>query len=869
MRGGAPPRRWRRRGSCSLPAEQDAIEIADFGLSELEQTGLEVVVYVNTPRVCAKELVLFPSQTCPEHLHPPFDGTPGKEETFRCRAGPRLPLRRGRARGRRRPAGRRGPSSARTPSGTRSCSTPASSTRSCPGRCTGSRPARRAQSSPSSRPRAGTSSTSSPIPRSVAPRSSRTLRKKPPAAHGYCGDAALRRHLRLSPSDLSAHLACPHLTTLVAARPREGEIVKPQARRRRTATSSSGRGTSTRPRTSRGSSARAARSSGSRPTTTRASTPTRRSGSRRRRSARGRRTSIYQPYLDSEDGRWRGFADFLEQHAGRALRAGRHEARAVGQARARAAAAVLRRAGRAAAGRAGRARARRERPRRAGDFRVAEFHAYYRRVRERFLAVARSASDETYAWPCGHCGICDFRHVCRAAASRPTTTSSLVAGMRRARAETLDGGGVETLAQLGVAARDARQPAPPDGLRPRAFERVRHQAELQLRGRATGTHLYELLPDEEERGFRLLPEPDAGDVWLDLEGHPFYETARGLEYLFGYCYRDETGEVRYEALWARDRDGERAAFERFVDWVVERRRAPPAPARLPLRRLRAHRAHAARWASTGRASRRSTTSCARRCSSISTASCKQSLRASTYELLDQGDRGALRLRARGRGRRAATSGRLASRSWVETGDDVAPRRRSSATTRRTAARPSSCTSGCSRSGRPTVPWRLPPDERPPTEEASERDAERDGAPATGCSRARRRASRGGCSRTSSSTTSARRGPSGGRGSAGRSSTTTSSSRDRTAIGGLGGTGKPPEVEGQSHAYRMTFPPQEHKIEREGVRSPLTRQRLPRAGRRRPRRRHVLRGVDSAPTSRCPTALTPGRPIPQLGESATR
>lgn len=67
--------------------ERDSIEVADFGLSELEQTGLEVVVYVNTQRVCAKEIVMFPGQTCPEHRHPPFDGTPGKEETFRCRKG--------------------------------------------------------------------------------------------------------------------------------------------------------------------------------------------------------------------------------------------------------------------------------------------------------------------------------------------------------------------------------------------------------------------------------------------------------------------------------------------------------------------------------------------------------------------------------------------------------------------------------------------------------------------------------------------------------------------------------------------------------------------------------------------------------------
>ncbi|MBC7187123.1 MAG: D-lyxose/D-mannose family sugar isomerase [Calditrichaeota bacterium] len=67
--------------------EKQNIEIADFGLGELETTGLELVVYVNTDRVCAKELVLFPYQTCPEHRHPPVEGEPGKEETFRCRWG--------------------------------------------------------------------------------------------------------------------------------------------------------------------------------------------------------------------------------------------------------------------------------------------------------------------------------------------------------------------------------------------------------------------------------------------------------------------------------------------------------------------------------------------------------------------------------------------------------------------------------------------------------------------------------------------------------------------------------------------------------------------------------------------------------------
>jgi D-lyxose ketol-isomerase len=74
-------------GIVLTPAERESIEIADFGLGDFERTGLAILVYVNTGRVCAKELVLLPGQMCPEHRHPPVDDDPGKEETFRCRTG--------------------------------------------------------------------------------------------------------------------------------------------------------------------------------------------------------------------------------------------------------------------------------------------------------------------------------------------------------------------------------------------------------------------------------------------------------------------------------------------------------------------------------------------------------------------------------------------------------------------------------------------------------------------------------------------------------------------------------------------------------------------------------------------------------------
>lgn len=74
-------------GIAITEEEARNLEVADFGLGRLDSEGLEIVVYVNNERYCAKELVMFPRQTCPEHKHPPVKGRPGKQETFRCRKG--------------------------------------------------------------------------------------------------------------------------------------------------------------------------------------------------------------------------------------------------------------------------------------------------------------------------------------------------------------------------------------------------------------------------------------------------------------------------------------------------------------------------------------------------------------------------------------------------------------------------------------------------------------------------------------------------------------------------------------------------------------------------------------------------------------
>lgn len=78
---------FEKAGIVLTDAEKAAVEVIDFGQGRVRELGLQLVVYVNTDRVCAKEMVLMPGQTCAEHKHIPTAGMAGKEETFRCRFG--------------------------------------------------------------------------------------------------------------------------------------------------------------------------------------------------------------------------------------------------------------------------------------------------------------------------------------------------------------------------------------------------------------------------------------------------------------------------------------------------------------------------------------------------------------------------------------------------------------------------------------------------------------------------------------------------------------------------------------------------------------------------------------------------------------
>lgn len=210
----------------------------------------------------------------------------------------------------------------------------------------------------------------------------------------------------------------------------------------------------------------------------------------------------------------------------------------------------------------------------AGEpYRVADYAAYFRYVKSRLQRVAQNGdADGTYPEPVPHCDVCRWFRECEAQ-RRGDDHLSLVAGIRRQQRNQLEEWETETMAKLAVLPIPLKV-RPEHGSR-EAIERAREQARVQVQGRTEERLVYEpLLPVIEGMGFCRLPEPSPSDVFFDLEGDPFVGES-GLQYLFGFSFKNARGDTSYEKRWALNREEEKQGFEWLVDEIVSRWEANP------------------------------------------------------------------------------------------------------------------------------------------------------------------------------------------------------------------------------------------------------------------------------------------------------
>jgi predicted RecB family nuclease len=195
-----------------------------------------------------------------------------------------------------------------------------------------------------------------------------------------------------------------------------------------------------------------------------------------------------------------------------------------------------------------------------------DFLAYYRAVRGRFQRSLEERR-ETYPMPVGHCYVCGYATHCEQQ-RRADDHLSLVAGLRRDQVERLNAIGIRTVDALADL-----NPAVSTGIGAPTIDRLTRQARLQVEARTDG-HRYELLAPEAKRGLGLLPPPSPGDVFFDIEGYPYFELSRGLEYLWGVMI-EQDGRWTFRSFECSDRPGEKRAFEQFIDFVQARRQTSP------------------------------------------------------------------------------------------------------------------------------------------------------------------------------------------------------------------------------------------------------------------------------------------------------
>jgi predicted RecB family nuclease len=216
--------------------------------------------------------------------------------------------------------------------------------------------------------------------------------------------------------------------------------------------------------------------------------------------------------------------------------------------------------------------------------RVDDFMAYYRASRDRFLAAMTEDAVfppvGTYPQPVDHCDVCRWAIEC-AGRRRADDHLSLVAGITSRQRGALEERSVTTLAELGRLG----LPLEPrlEGVGEGALLKVREQARIQLEGRLEEHVKYELLLPAAgetvaaERGLATLPLPSGGDLFFDIEGDP-YAFEDGLDYLFGILEMDGT----FHPFWSREADGtftldaERTAFERLLDFIMDRYARDPS-----------------------------------------------------------------------------------------------------------------------------------------------------------------------------------------------------------------------------------------------------------------------------------------------------
>ena len=262
------------------------------------------------------------------------------------------------------------------------------------------------------------------------------------------------------------------------------------------------------------------------------------------------------------------------------------------------------------------------------SFLVSDYWWYWQRLRKKLIqAVETDSSTDTKPEKCSHCGICEFYwEECRPE-WRANDSLVFLSGLRKTHQEALNEVGIETLTGLAAIPESHLSEISKENFdeeSEQAFQtainiwakksgnnldsihsewkanqnrlpeieinqliKLWRQARLQVitpQTKELPTHVFsaqEMLEkmterEKSKRGESLLhlPEMNEHDIYLDFEGHPFWQIEEGIIFLFGYIEKKD-GEWEYVQLWSHDKTTEKEKATKLVEFLHNRYKTHP------------------------------------------------------------------------------------------------------------------------------------------------------------------------------------------------------------------------------------------------------------------------------------------------------
>ena len=262
------------------------------------------------------------------------------------------------------------------------------------------------------------------------------------------------------------------------------------------------------------------------------------------------------------------------------------------------------------------------------SFLVSDYWWYWQRLRKKLIqAVETDSSTDTKPEKCSHCGICEFYwEECRPE-WRANDSLVFLSGLRKTHQEALNEVGIETLTGLAAIPESHLSEISKENFdeeSEQAFQtainiwakksgnnldsihsewkanqnrlpeieinqliKLWRQARLQVittQTKEIPTHFFseqEMLEkmterEKSKRGESLLhlPEMNEHDIYLDFEGHPFWQIEEGIIFLFGYIEKKD-GEWEYVQLWSHDKTTEKEKATKLVEFLHDRYKTHP------------------------------------------------------------------------------------------------------------------------------------------------------------------------------------------------------------------------------------------------------------------------------------------------------